>query len=738
MTFLNPILLGAGAACVAIPIVIHLLMRRRRKPVRWAAMRFLLEAYRQRQRRVRLEQFLLLAARCLLIALIALAVGRPVLDGAGVLGSGSREVYLLVDTSLGSAIRGTGGESELAASVERALALLDRLDGARGDRAALIALGGPAEPVVLPATSDLALVERRLRGLRPTDSTMDLAGGLALVPTGGHGSDPALPVVAVLSAFREGSVARAPALGVLEAGVRLMADPPAQEPLGNVGLGALDLLRPVVVTGGGAEGLGGGVAQVRATLVRSGAGLDRAESSTVWVVAQRGGSPREVGSAVVRWTPGQTDAQTTVDIDLGGLVAAGRVVLRAEIDRDANERDNMARAVLEVRERLGVAVLGSRRFGARPRITDFSPSDWLRLALEPVGHTNGRPAGEQIGVEVLDAGRFEGGQLAGFDAVIVAEPGRVRAEGWASLGAFRARGGAVLLTASPTPGAQLWTEAASSALGLDWGFDREPIAIEEEGRGLAVRPTDGDDLLWFLRSELAALAETVSVERVLGVEVRSGGEVLLATSGGSPVLVATGSGSGVREGVVVLLATAIDLEWTDLPARPLMVPLIQEIVRSGVGRGPSRRIVAAGSRVAAPAGAVEVENREADEAVAVDPSTGLTRTPIRSAGAYVARNAGGLEVGAVVVQPAAEAGRAAAVDRERVGAWLGSAVGVGGSLAWSDAAAVRAGGDQGDRGAEGPGPGLMLLAGALGVACVELWLARGVSHAGREVGGASA
>ena len=54
MTFLNTGLLAAGLGAVAIPILIHLLMRRRRQPVRWAAMRVLVEAYRQHKRRLKL------------------------------------------------------------------------------------------------------------------------------------------------------------------------------------------------------------------------------------------------------------------------------------------------------------------------------------------------------------------------------------------------------------------------------------------------------------------------------------------------------------------------------------------------------------------------------------------------------------------------------------------------------------------------------------------------------------
>ena len=44
LQFMTPWLFGAGAAAVSLPIIIHLLNRRKFKIVDWAAMEFLLEA----------------------------------------------------------------------------------------------------------------------------------------------------------------------------------------------------------------------------------------------------------------------------------------------------------------------------------------------------------------------------------------------------------------------------------------------------------------------------------------------------------------------------------------------------------------------------------------------------------------------------------------------------------------------------------------------------------------------
>ena len=64
----------AGAGAVSVPIIIHLLNRRRFKVVTWAAMRFLLAAQKENTRRIRLEQIILLLVRMALIALIVFAM----------------------------------------------------------------------------------------------------------------------------------------------------------------------------------------------------------------------------------------------------------------------------------------------------------------------------------------------------------------------------------------------------------------------------------------------------------------------------------------------------------------------------------------------------------------------------------------------------------------------------------------------------------------------------------------
>ena len=78
MLFLHPWLL-AGLVAVSIPIIIHLMRRQAAKPMDWGAMRFLFDTISVRRRKMEWEDLLLMAARCLLLALVALAIARPFL-----------------------------------------------------------------------------------------------------------------------------------------------------------------------------------------------------------------------------------------------------------------------------------------------------------------------------------------------------------------------------------------------------------------------------------------------------------------------------------------------------------------------------------------------------------------------------------------------------------------------------------------------------------------------------------
>src|SRR6188768_1517107 len=93
--FLHPGFLIIGVALVSVPIIIHLINRMRFKRIRWAAMEFLLKAQKRTRRRLIIEQLLLLALRCLMIALVGFLVSRFVGCGDAGLG-GKPNLHLVV------------------------------------------------------------------------------------------------------------------------------------------------------------------------------------------------------------------------------------------------------------------------------------------------------------------------------------------------------------------------------------------------------------------------------------------------------------------------------------------------------------------------------------------------------------------------------------------------------------------------------------------------------------------
>lgn len=86
-----------------LPIIIHLLNRLRYRTVKWAAMMFLRTADRDASRRAKIRQWIILAARCLMLAAFLLALARLQSKGrlARFFDQGSNMVVILFDRSPG-------------------------------------------------------------------------------------------------------------------------------------------------------------------------------------------------------------------------------------------------------------------------------------------------------------------------------------------------------------------------------------------------------------------------------------------------------------------------------------------------------------------------------------------------------------------------------------------------------------------------------------------------------------
>src|SRR5471030_500685 len=66
--------LATGVGAISIPVIIHLINRRRFKIVPWAAMKFLLAAQKQTRKRMRVEQLMLLLVRMAVMAMVLFAM----------------------------------------------------------------------------------------------------------------------------------------------------------------------------------------------------------------------------------------------------------------------------------------------------------------------------------------------------------------------------------------------------------------------------------------------------------------------------------------------------------------------------------------------------------------------------------------------------------------------------------------------------------------------------------------
>lgn len=745
MTFLNPILASVGIACVSLPILIHILMRRRRKPIMWGAMRFLLEAYRQHRKRIRLEQFLLLASRCLLVALIAVALGRPLLGaGAGVAGRGAVTLYLLVDNSLAASATDEAGKAALERHKAAAAALLRQMDAAAGDRAAVIALGGPSRGVVDPPSPDSGAVAEVVKGIASTDSGADIPGALAIVASslGSKDLQRGHAVVAVLSDFLTGSAdtqKKLEALGTKERPVTVLATKPLTDGPTNISIEGVEPERPVVVS---RSAEGAGQSQVRVALRRSGPGVREAAATTVRLAVQPDSpsgkaTPVAVGQFIVRWKPGETEASGSGGADLSALMkqlggGSGAAVLTASLDRDAVEGDNLWRRPIEVRRTLRVGLVSPRRLGgAKPGVQQFEPADWVRLALEPT--EGGRADGDAELIEIepttLDATR-----LAGLDAAIIVRPDALAEGAWRRLRAFTDQGGFVLVFPAPGSAVQLWADAMVRDMGLPWTVSRE-VKSWSDSIGMAGAGLPPGGLLSVIGPELPQLARAVRVHKSLNIE--GAGVPLLKTSDEHPLLVAAAPGAkgeGASRGLVAMMTVAMNFEWTDLQAKPLMVPLMWELVKQGVGSAHGTWSVLAGGMPRVPARSVELRGEGGNVKVSAE----LAQSPMRSAGVWRAVDETGALRALVAVNADPAGGRTDAQPEGAVAVWLGAAAGSDG-VKWLDA--------RDSLGSGGTATALMrttdsmrwvlpLLLAALAIGVVELVFARWFSHA--TVGGVGA
>lgn len=790
--FTAPWLAAAGAAAVAIPVAVHLLSRLRRRQERWGAMRFLLLAYRRHKRRLQLEQWLLLATRCLLVLLLGLALAGPLMGGfvGQMLGGADqrgRVVHLVLSDALSTRTTTAGaqandttgdaaGNGEAAAPAsrfdelrEKALALIDGLKP--GDRVALWRTGRPHAAVIENPTRDHARVRSKLKAMRPRYSRPDTGETLTAVADQLHKQQvrPDRGLVIVLSDFPQSAdyLTKPPKQTQqrLADHARLRITRPAAG-TSNAQIAALGLRQGLLLAQPGEPATAG----VTATVKRFTASPAPDRRQMTVTLQTLDGRVLAETTRPVTWRRGQasTSMNLTLTTDQGqpmtgeggqSWVVRGRLSETGAADR--LRADDTVWAVAEVRPHLEVGLIGGDALpgngnGAAPaggvgngEADQLPPAQWLRLALSPGGVGDAGP----LRPRAIEPGALGGGDepLSTVDAAFVLSPGRVDESGWATLAEFARTGGLVWVVAPPRRGAGAWIEPMRSAFELDWRIDLEPAGPgeAENEQEDTTRPLETDiaapEPLARLAADWPALLRPVRVTRWLSMDVPTAQRWLaLEPTGdrsGPTVLASRQLGAGR----IVMQSLPLHTGWSNLPTKPVMVPLVHETIRATLGRGSDPivtgdqptlgprwagvdRLVAA-SKTAGQAGESEsAANGEPagddERAIVLESEAGSTSPAraFREPGPYQAAGSG--QALAVNVDPAG--GDVRGTTNERLAEWFDRLAGDRWQyLPRQDPASVLA------TTTERASLGWPLLWAVLGLALLELALARYFSHAQR-------
>lgn len=415
MGFVNPALLG-GLALVAVPILIHLLSRRRYRRIEWAATRWLLEAERETRRRVRLEQWLLLAARCLAMGLLVLLVARPFLQPGALAallgGNTAAERIIILDDSASLAHRRGAVEdfSRLRDGLRRLLGWLGRESSAA--RVTVYLASQPQRPLIADQRLSLPVVQeidRRLEEIRPTvlparprDVVSAVADSLSArpsidradifilsdfqqtdwVPPGGTGRGPFEPL------------ARLAQSGGRTRDVRAVLIRLDSAPRPNVAVTHVDFERPHRVAGLPAV--------LRASVANF--GPQRAESLDARIEIDGAGMPP------VPVPPIDPGAQVAVSLEVTFPDAGYRELALSVRGSDGFPIDDVRRITTRVQDAVSVLIVN----GAPSADPQADEAHLLRSALAPPG-----PFSSGNRVEVIDPRELDGAPLDPYDCVIL-------------------------------------------------------------------------------------------------------------------------------------------------------------------------------------------------------------------------------------------------------------------------------------------------------------------------------
>lgn len=179
MNFLNAWAIGIGALALAAPLAVHLLTRPKPVAFRLSTVKLLEEVIQQRRARSRLRDWLVLLIRSLAVALLALAIARPVFtSGNGVPTTAEQNTarVILLDVSRSMAA-GSGGVSGISQARTAALEFLDAMPGVQAN---VIFIGARPQPVFEKMSPNLPALRQSVQEVQSQPQQADVGGAVRL------------------------------------------------------------------------------------------------------------------------------------------------------------------------------------------------------------------------------------------------------------------------------------------------------------------------------------------------------------------------------------------------------------------------------------------------------------------------------------------------------------------------------------------------------------------------------
>jgi len=561
--FLNPVYLGA-LGLAAIPILIHLIRKRRVRIVQWAAWDFLLQSKRRNRRRLRLEQLLLLLLRMLIIALVVLAFTRPLIRTLSlpmVAADAKVHALIVLDNSYSMGFR-RDGVTEFERARRVADSLLSRVLKP-GDSASVVLLSSRSEALMKEPTFDLSKARERVRGARVSDRDTDYGAGAAFCADLLRSvKTPTREVYWITdtqkSGFRETGQARA------QAAWRELA--------------SLGRITWIDVSGGARENVALESPGFSRELITPQAPV-RIEAQ----VRNYSAAPRN-NLLVNLNVDGRPSGSARINVPAKGTAKASFVYLFEKpgvhtgtmqlSQPDGLERDNTAWFAAKVRERLKVLILDPQP-GRDPAKDE---AFYLATALSPVGASEG--GSTAIQATVRPSANLTGLDLRTFDAVVITGVTDVAPADRRALEEYLSNGGGLLLF----PGPASDSARLNAALGGNVGGERLLPAklgarhLLTEETAVTLNPSS------ITHPALAVFRDTAEINLgsarfTLVYDLAPPANdpattVLCRFSGGQPALVERRFG----QGKVILSAATAGTGGGNLPYKPAWVPLVHQLV----------------------------------------------------------------------------------------------------------------------------------------------------------------